>query len=440
MAGLLDPGSTGSKILSLLTSLPSIAAPGSQGPTDLTGMDAQLDPTVKAGLAAQYRNRYMASLGAQAEKGNTPWFAVDSTAAAPANDDYQTGVQNAIKAAGAIKQARIDAQRQANLDEAMRTQTDPAKKQALGIMDLTQAGDVMGKEAFGKDNDNYSMTAVGDGSAIILDKRAGTHQIVSLGNGAASKFPKGTRFNYIAGENRYVYMTPDGKTGSQSAPEDPHANDPGNLDMQYYRIASGLPPIGRVTGAALQHLVAGAPAWAAAHGMTMQDFVIHGINAHAADLTIRVNQRQATAAQTALGSLENNYKTLDQVLLSTNLHSVPVNSVLNWTAKELSGNPQRIALRGALEAVVGDWARVQSGNLGNAGADVSSMQHSRELFGAAFSGATFDSLHKIIRADAAGKIASYANQNQILQNSIMVSTKEGSANTEADTEQAPPGY
>lgn len=395
-------------LLGFIGDLPGLLTPGSQAPVAVQGQD-QLDPATLANANSMYKRQF-AGAQAKAVASGAPQWGVSAEAGADAQDSYQNTVNNALKMAATIKAQRDETARRAQMDSLIKNGGYTQKQQdVLSALPPDEQAKVVSADTFTKDGDFFSMTAVGQGKAIVLDKRKGTHEIVSL-PGAASSLPPGTKVHFDTANNRIVYAPPDGSAPKIMNLPEPKLPEGAQGDiLQYERIIHGQTPLGRQTAASAARLAQGAADYAKkTYGMDPQDISIFGLDAHASAGAMTMAKKQAAAMSTALGSLENNLKTAIKYGTGVNGSALPLNQILNWSARDIKADPtgKRNQMQLAVRAVVGDWARIISGAMGAGGSTDNSQAEAAKDFGSGkYSGLTLSQLEKVIQSDAQGKIA-----------------------------------
>jgi hypothetical protein len=407
-------------LLGFVGDLPGLLMPGSQAPIQDPNTSG-LDPGQAAALNAQYKQNYGANLAGAISKGQGLPGA-SAMAGAGAQADYGDSVNKALTIADALRARREAAGRSKSLQQLIDSSPDlnPAQRGALSIASPDQAAEQVLKAAFpAKSGDRFSMTALGNNTALILDKNSGTYEKVQL-PGEAGDFPKGTKLHFDTANNRVVAVTPDMNIHSVDLPEPDLPGGAAGEQVQYERMLSGQAPIGRQTAASARALTLGLAKYAHdKYGMDASDIAIHGLDAHAMTGALAMTYKQSAAMKTALSSMENNLNTAIEYAAKINTGAIPVNQILNWSARDLAANPARNQLQLAIRTVIGDWAKIISGSMGQGGSTDTAQHEAAADFGSGkYSALTLQALREVVRKDAAGKIAGMDATHKVLINSM----------------------
>lgn len=424
-------------LLGFIGDLPGLLTPGSQGPVPVQGQ-SELAPEDLANANAMYKRQFRGAQ-ARAVAGGMDQAGTSAAASADAQDSYQSTVKNAMVMADAIKSRRDETARRAQMQELISGGGyTPKQTQVLSALSPDEQEKVVSSNAFAKDQDFFTMTAIGQGKALTMDRRDGTTKVVSL-PGDASKFPVGTKVNFDHANNRVIYASPDGTMKVMNLPEPKVPGGKEGLDMQAEAIINTGKPIGRVPQGQLLTTLAYAQKYAQEHyGMDPADVVLHGMDTKAISGALSMAHKQTAGMTTALGSMENNLATAIKYADGVNGANLPVNKILNWSATEIKADKtgKRNQLQLAIRTVVGDWARIIAGSAASTGGstDTSQADAAKDFGEGKYSGLTLRQLQEVVRADAKGKIAAAnATKSGLLKSMRAASFKNSNEDTQDET-------
>jgi hypothetical protein len=177
----------GGGLLDFANGLPGVLAPSMNDPSGDPQLSGAADPASVTAARERYRRAYVAQM-MQAAQSGTPLAALDATAATAAQPSYDTDIGRAVQTAQALKTQREQAKRTEALQTLISSVTDPKQRAALSVATPDQAAEAMLKDAYAKPlnaGERYSMTALGNGLALVLDKQSGQTHIVRDPSAAA---------------------------------------------------------------------------------------------------------------------------------------------------------------------------------------------------------------------------------------------------------------
>lgn len=174
LLGSFEKGSTGG-LIGLLQKINRAASPSGEAVSD-PELEALAGPQGTAAAQEQYRRQY-ASQRARAIQNGANFSNMDALAAPGAQDAYTDSLTRSAKALEMIRGNREKTDRLAAVRRMVEGITDPTARETARANPEAYSEAAI-KKQFAPANENFSMTAIGDGTIAVLDRRDGAHTIV----------------------------------------------------------------------------------------------------------------------------------------------------------------------------------------------------------------------------------------------------------------------
>lgn len=206
---LLDKIQSGSRsILNILEGVNNAFMPSSNPISD-PALEAVAGSEATARARELYQRQYQAQR-AQAIQNGANVFNMDALAATSAQDAYSQNLARSAQAVQMLREQRHKSGRLDALQELIAGIADPQKR-ALAAADPESYAQAAIKDQFAPETENFSMTALGEGSFAVLDKRKGETKIVkdpeiaaALKSGVASVQEAGGKLFVIGKDGRVI--------------------------------------------------------------------------------------------------------------------------------------------------------------------------------------------------------------------------------------------
>lgn len=295
------------------------------------------------GLKQQYNRNFRAARGNAVRQG-ARWWEMNDLAGAEAQGAYDQQMVQAIQVADALKQRRLESGRTQAMHDYINDHPDLPQKQKdlLLAMDEKDAAKVMAEQEFPDPNKNkFSMTALGNGSALLMNNEDGTTKIVHDPNAVAGLGGAGVPVN----------------------------DDAIEMGAQQYIATGKLPPLGNSKAAAQARIMMlqRAAQIAKGHGNTAAA-VQAQIAANAATRkSMDANQKQLTFTNVAEGAMLAHFK--NAITASEKVDRVGVPVIDRWVQhgkKEYAGDPEVATFHAALQTAMLEYAKILSGGVQSA--------------------------------------------------------------------------
>lgn len=293
-----------------------------------------------AGLArARYDQNFRAARS-QAVRNGARFYEMNDIAGAAAQPQYDEDLMRAVQVADALKQRRDgDARREALLKhiEGSKDLTDE-QRSLLSALPEDQQAAVLSKMEFDDPADSYSMTALGSGSALLLNKKDGKYEIVRDPHAVAA----------LAGSG--------------------FSGDALDLAAEQYLSKGTLPTgISRQKGASAAILQRAAEL-AKSRGQTGAAVQAQIAANNAARKAMDFTQKQLSATKTAEGAMMAHFRNAIALSEKVDRSGIPVlDKWVQLGKKNVEGDPDVSAFHAAIETALLEYAKILSGGVQSAG-------------------------------------------------------------------------
>lgn len=239
---LLNNIKTGAgNILDILEKLNGAFMPSANPIADPTLEDAAGSEAAQL-ARAQYQRDYQAQRAAAIRDG-ARWYEVDALAAPGAQDRYTQNLARSAQAVNMLRDQRTKTGRLDALQKMIQGIADPQAR-AMAASNPEAYAEAAIKKQFSPETENFSMTALGDGSFAVLDKRNGDHKIIkdpeisaALKSGVASVQEAGGSLFVIGKDGRILQQVAVGKDPKLAAQEEKdHKRNETNMRRDFDKL------------------------------------------------------------------------------------------------------------------------------------------------------------------------------------------------------------